>query len=698
VLLLIVMIAGSAVAQEMSDDASDALRRAQRSAAEAQLTYNDHYPDLPLWSRALAAGRQAAALAPDHPAPQRFLAQAYGQVGWHSRAWDAWQEYLELGGTTDALVARQLMEVARWMGYHLYGQGQWDQARIYLATVVQLEPDDLGANERLARIYLERDEPEAALPHLEALDGRIRDLAPLLEVVQTRARYGGSAVDTYEAGREAESAGDLHTALDRYAAAARASDAFEAAWRRAGEVSLELGLPAEAQRYLEHVLEMTPGDAEARAALATAREQLAVGVEAHSAFEAGLAAYRAGDPTTATANLLRATEANPSYATAFAWLGRIAFEGQDFERASEWYRRASQLDPSRAEYVDYVAQSEQLLDQTIARDEAAAREAAVLAEQRARAEAVARAEAAARAAAEAAARAREQAEAEARAEEAEEAARAQQEAEAEARARAEAQEDAAAAARAQAEAEARALEQEQEQARAQAEAEAAQARADAEAEAEAAEEAPAPEAEAATPPPAAPPEPAPPVEAAPAPEADAPEELSAMAAEAGGALTLVDRTVEHRPAVTGVSSAVTFFYSDVFSRDLGAFEGGVLHQRLEVLSKPSDAPVSYQVCLVPHDITTRPACTEASRLSFTEPGAYQAEQPLSSLSGAAALDLRSGLQSLMVVLRHPDGSPIDDGFLERQAGGQEVDIADYFPMVVRLQAVVVPQGAPFPGW
>ena len=373
VLLLIVVLAGSAVAQEMSDDAADALRRAQRSAAEAQLTYNDHYPDLPLWSRALAAGRQAAALAPDHPAPQRFLAQAYGQVGWHSRAWDAWQGYLERGGTTDALVTRQLMEVARWMGYHLYGQGQWDQARIYLATVVQLEPDDLGANERLARIYLERDEPEAALPHLEALDGRIRDLAPLLEDVQTRARYGGAAVDAYEAGREAEAAGDLRAAFERYAAAARASEAFEDAWRRAGALSLELGQPAEAERYLEHVLDMAPGDAEARAGLETAREQQAVGVEAHRAFQAGVAAYRDGDRATATASLLRATEANPSYATAFAWLGRIAFEDQDFERASAWYRRASQLDPSRSEYVDYVAQSEQLLGQTVAREEAAAR-------------------------------------------------------------------------------------------------------------------------------------------------------------------------------------------------------------------------------------------------------------------------------------------------------------------------------------
>jgi hypothetical protein len=66
----LLLLAGSlAVAQELPPDAAEALRAGQRLAAEALITYPQHFPDQPLWSQALEAGRSAAAAAPDHPAP-----------------------------------------------------------------------------------------------------------------------------------------------------------------------------------------------------------------------------------------------------------------------------------------------------------------------------------------------------------------------------------------------------------------------------------------------------------------------------------------------------------------------------------------------------------------------------------------------------------------------------------------------------
>src|SRR6056297_2458102 len=115
-LLMAAAVAGSAVAQNLPEPASEALRRGQQAAAEALATYTHHLPDSPLWTEALAAGTEAARLAPDHPAPRRFLAQASLQVGWYARSWSSWQAYLERGGDVDASVERQLVDVAKWMG------------------------------------------------------------------------------------------------------------------------------------------------------------------------------------------------------------------------------------------------------------------------------------------------------------------------------------------------------------------------------------------------------------------------------------------------------------------------------------------------------------------------------------------------------------------------------------------------------
>lgn len=55
----------------------------------AHLTYERHFPDQTLWREALAAGSEAASLAPEAPAPRRFPGQAYATVQWYSRAWTA---------------------------------------------------------------------------------------------------------------------------------------------------------------------------------------------------------------------------------------------------------------------------------------------------------------------------------------------------------------------------------------------------------------------------------------------------------------------------------------------------------------------------------------------------------------------------------------------------------------------------------
>ncbi len=161
---------------------------------------------------------------------------------------------------------------------------------------------------------------------------------------------------------------------------------------------------------------------------------------------------------------------------------------------------------------------------------------------------------------------------------------------------------------------------------------------------------------------------------------------------------MVDQRVEHRSASVGGTGAFTFVSTPALQRDLEPFAGGTLYQRLEVLDKPSDEPIRYQVCLVPVDITVAPACSDASRLDFSDLGTFDTSQPLTSLSGSERIAWSRGITSVMLVVRDPGNTPVDERSFAASGDRTVFDITDYYPMTVRYQAMVVPAGMTFPGW
>jgi DNA segregation ATPase FtsK/SpoIIIE-like protein len=614
--LLALLWIGTAAAQALPDEAATALRAAQRSAAEALATYERHSPDRPLWSEALRAGTTAARAAPDHPAPQRFLAQAYLQVGWYARSWDAWRGYLANGGTVDSAVERQLVQVAEWMGLNAFAAGRSDDAVPFFETVLRYRPDDLAANDRLARVYLERGDAAAALPYLEALDGRVPELEAARDRLLRVDRFGTAAVDAFDAGVAARAAGASATALARFQEAAARAPSYTAAWRAVADLAEGLGRSGVARdAYLELV------------------------------------------------------DRDDRDAAALAGLGRLALADDDLEAAAGWFERAAAAAPGEAAYAAARAEAERRIEERIEAEEAAA-QAAEEAAARAAAEAAAEAE---RAAAEAEAQAQREAAAQA---EREAAARAAEEAEA--RAAAEAAEQEAARQAAERAAEERAAEE-----RTAAEEEAARLAAEEEAARAAAEEAARREAEEAARLAAE--------EEAARRAAEERERTEALARAAQQSVLLLDATTRHAGDAATPSPSVLFVSAPWLATDLSARADDTLYLRLQVQDKPSDAPVQYQVCLVPPDVTVRPACTDPGLLAFTAPGAYQGQAPWSDLVGADAIDWREGVDTVMLVLRRGDGRPID-------AGGDAGDLARYLPMTGRIQLLAVPSGAPFPGW
>ena len=503
---------GSAAAEPLPPDAAEALTRAQRLAANAYLAYEHHFPDQELWREALAAGREAASLAPDAPAPLRFLGQAYTTVQWYSRAWNAWQGYFDRGGAVDAQVERQVVLVATWLGVTAFDSGRRAQALPYLETVLRFAPDDVSANERMARWFLDQAAFEEALPHAEALAESTDAFDALIEHVRRGARHGAAAAEAYEEALDARAAGRLQTAISLLEGATEAAPGFAEAWLVKADLHVALEDPAAAADAYRRVLALVPDDGAAQAGL----ERALADIRAATATGPAAPTVTTTPPATSPAPTTPApTTPAPATATAPA-----PIEPAPTDRQTE---AATQPVP-------------------------------------------------------------------------------------------------------------------------------------------------------------------PPPPAAPAPTArEAP-------------MLLVDRQIEHRAASAAGSGAFTFIAAPPLQRDLSGYATGTLYQRLEVLSKPSEAQVRYQLCLVPNDITVIPACSDASRLAFTAPGALATNQSVTSLSGASNIAWHQGITSVMLVLRDHENTPVDDRTLVGTGDRASLDMSAYYPMTVRYQAMLVPAGASFPGW
>ena len=169
----------------------------------------------------------------------------------------------------------------------------------------------------------------------------------------------------------------------------------------------------------------------------------------------------------------------------------------------------------------------------------------------------------------------------------------------------------------------------------------------------------------------------------------------------GVPLTLLGATFTHYDSGDQQEAAFSFFETlQSLTFDFGSppnYATGTLYQRIQVLSKPSDAVAQYQVCLVPDDdITVAPACSDPSALTFSERGTYEASQPLTSLSNYAKIDWSKGIANILLILRDDNGNPVSSSYLYRS--NPTLDFADFYPMRVSYSAVIVPEGAVFTGW
>lgn len=160
---------------------------------------------------------------------------------------------------------------------------------------------------------------------------------------------------------EAYSQGDLERAAELYLEVTRVVPDDVEAHRWLGRILLELGLPDQAVAAWQTVTELDPRDNGAAYFLDLSRAQARWGVDAANAFFAGVAAYEAGDMAQARNSFAAATARNANYAEAWAWLGRVAFEGGNYRDAFNAYSRAATLQPANDTYSWFRQESQRLL-------------------------------------------------------------------------------------------------------------------------------------------------------------------------------------------------------------------------------------------------------------------------------------------------------------------------------------------------
>ena len=335
------------VALALSPEAAARLKVAAEVRAQAEAAYERAYPDLPLWREAIRLGEEAARLDPEAPEVWRFLAEVYTETGWWIRAAEAWQRYLEKGG---AKTPAELAGVYRNLGYLAYERGAFEEAIAWYRKALEANPEDAEAAAWLGRIHLELGRPKDALPFWEkavALDPSPKNRYFLEQTVKMAA-FGPEAVSAFYKGYAAYEKKDKEAALVFFRRAADLAPDWIEPRRWLGRIYLELGLPAEAERYWAEVAGRT-GAADAKYFLKLAREAKTYGLAAARAFFRGVAAYERGDLEAARTAFEAAVRENPDYAKAWKWLGRVHYEAGRFGEAARAYERALELNPGDAQ-------------------------------------------------------------------------------------------------------------------------------------------------------------------------------------------------------------------------------------------------------------------------------------------------------------------------------------------------------------
>lgn len=354
--LALLLFAGFAWAQPAD---TSLLQQAQAAAATARNSGELASPDQLLWREVITLAQGARTAAPDDPEIMLFQAHLYSEVSWYSRAWRAWLDHYDATGI--APDAEELSAAAHNLGFSRYQAGDLQGAVDYYLQLLEFDPDNSEALSWVGRIYLEADDPDAALPYITQL----QQLAPTdagvayqLSLAQAMDQFGAQAADAFFGGAGHYERGETRQALTAFEAALGANPQYFEAAVWAGRTALELGLPDRAARHWATAVQLQPDDTRSHYFLTLARDQITWGTAAASAFHQGQSDYEAGDLAAAHDAFVEAAHGNDAYLQAWSWAARTAQELERLPEAVRYWQEVLDRDPTDegARYFQRVAE------------------------------------------------------------------------------------------------------------------------------------------------------------------------------------------------------------------------------------------------------------------------------------------------------------------------------------------------------
>ncbi|GAA0508823.1 tetratricopeptide repeat protein [Deinococcus depolymerans] len=343
---------------------------AAQAAAEARdltLKARSAYPkgsaniDQPLWKQAAAAAETAVAAAPGNPDYLKLRAQIYTEVGFWRQAELAWNAYFRAAPTTGP-EARVAATVQYNLGYAAYTRNQPDEAAKFFASCLQLDPDSAPCATWAARTALEAGnytQAQTLYARALTLNPADKTLTYFQGLAQSAGRYGPAATRAFSRAYGDRDAGRKTQALAGFQEAARSAPNFTEAHREAGRLALELGntqAALDAYTALNALPNPTAAD---RFNLTLATEAQQYGLSVVQTYRAAYQKYAAGEKAAAETGFQAATQQNPRYAKAWAWLGRVRYEAKNYAGAAEAYARAVALDPTDRSSAYYLKLAQQ---------------------------------------------------------------------------------------------------------------------------------------------------------------------------------------------------------------------------------------------------------------------------------------------------------------------------------------------------
>ena len=248
-------------------------------------------------------------------------------------------------------------------GLAAYNEGRTAAALGAFSRAAEANPEFEQAAARAGRTALELGRPGAARRFLNMLLARNpedQQAAYLLTLADAQEAWGPAAGSAFYAGQELYNQGRVAEAAERFIEASDANPEYPEAATWAARSLQESGQAERAVPYWERVVALEPEDDTARYFLGAAQAQKDIGAEAVSAFNEGVKAYGEADLSAARAAFETATEREPTYAEAWGWLGRLAFEGGRYAEARAAYERALELEPGNASFRFFEAEAARL--------------------------------------------------------------------------------------------------------------------------------------------------------------------------------------------------------------------------------------------------------------------------------------------------------------------------------------------------